>query len=604
MQLQQLSFEDHFDYPQDAIEAKKDASTAIALVDNIISQVDTHKPQPDGLTTHPLFPIPLRPYQIDGARFLRESQRAFCTYEPGLGKTETAISACVNIDKPCYIVTTHNVLCDDDGDYVEHTTVTGHWYPTPSTFDASTFEPLNLHHTVASSRRIMRALEQASLLPPRAKALITAPSFMMDEWYERILSYLPDARVVLASGQRKQRERVLNYNADWFIINYEMLHKRQRKLTKAQWEKLKHIPRDPYALPTCDYYIFDESQNLKNHQGKQAQAAAELVDPNNFDKLTVPSAPDQQHVYLLSGTPIKREPDDLYMQLHIMYPHMGTNRIYDNLYFNSYNDFVRNYCVWLPSPRGNVVVGAKGQSLQRKLGQSTPIQQLMDKVAHYISYEDAEVYRPEVQVTIKHFTLDDKFQEAYDEIAQMYAYKDLRMYSAMEVMHALRAVTACPTKISSAISLAEQFHEGCMFFTYYVGSAKLLASQLSNALNVEVPWIAGQPHTTYRQRDEILNTEPKYLVGTLKSLSVGTNKLRHMKAVVFFEEDWTPDVLEQATNRVRRFGNDATKVFVYYLLAKGTIDDQIHATVGRRGITAEAIVRRTLQKWKREHKNA
>lgn len=587
--MQQLSFENHFDYPQDAKEAK-DKNPIIEL-DSLINHIDLEqlalqadadselalvRPS-DGLSTHDLFPIPLRPYQIDGSRFLRESRRAFCTYEPGLGKTETAIAACLDIDHPTSITTHTNVLCDDDGDYVAIETTNAHWRPT-----TDNGQP--------------------------AKVVIFCPSYLTDEWFERIVQYIPDAKIVMCSGTRKQREKVLSLDADWYILNYEMLHKRQRNLTAKQQARMKHVPRDPYTIPEADYYIFDESQNLKNHNGKQAQAAAELVHPSSDPTLPIP------HVYLLSGTPIKREPDDLYMQLHIMYPHGLTNSIYSDMYFRSYNDFVRQYCIYLPSPRGNVVVGAKGQSLV-KLGQNTPIQRLMDKVAHYISYEDADIYRPDVQPIVKHMSLDEEFQKAYDDIASMYAYKDLRMFSSIEVLHALRATTACPAKLESAANLAEQFapklsstshtgHDsGCMFFTYYVGSAKLLARHLSKKLGIEVPWIAGQPHTSHEERTRILNSKPPFLVGTLKSLSTGINSLNYMKAVVFFEEDWTPDVLEQATDRVRRFGNDATKVFVYYLLAKNTIDDQIHAVVGRRGITAEAIVRRTLAKFKKDHKN-
>lgn len=517
---------------------------------------------PNNLTTHPHFPIPLRPYQIDGSRFLRESKRAFCTYEPGLGKTETAIAACLDLDTPTSTSTIRTVLADDDGDYVCNEQTVYHWRPTIQTPNG----------------------------PRIAKVVIVCPSFMTDEWFDRIIQYIPDARVVMCSGTRKAREKVLAMDADWYILNYEMLHKREIKEPK---HPRKHVPLEPFNIPEADFYIFDESQNLKNHNGKQAQAAADLVHPS-------PIHHELQHVYLLSGTPIKREPDDLYQQLHIMYPHSNTNMIYPDMYFRSYQDFVQQYCIYLPSPRGNIVVGQKDQRL-RKYGIQTPIERLMDKVAHYISYEDADVYRPEVQPTVKHIHLDPEFEQAYKDIMLMYAYKDIKMYSAIEVMHALRAVTACPAKIESAISLAEQFRDGCMFFTYYVGSAKILASKLSEALGQTVPWIAGQPHTSHKQRDEILDSQPKYLVGTLKSLSVGTNKLRHMKAVVFAEEDWTPDVLEQATDRVRRFGNDATKVFVYYLLAKGTIDDQIHSVVGRRGLTAEAIVRRTIAKFRKDY---
>jgi len=579
-------------------------SSTIEQSEQHLSLVAPDTDDPDYTSSLPdNYPIPLRPYQEDGAAFLRMSKRAFCTYQPGLGKTETAIAACL---PPEYQWTSPD-------------SVTRREYTTYITTDES--DEAYLAHS--SKRKFTKVYSPNTYREWRpvikdpitneyrlAKVVICAPSYLTDMWFDRILEYIPTARVVLAQGTRQARERTLKLDADWYIINYEMLH--ARTFTEAQQRarnlgQRKHKDSEPYPIPEADYYIFDESHHLKNHQGKQSQAAAELVHP--YMPIGEPQTTWRTpNVYLLSGTPIKREPDDLFMQLHIMYPHTETNALHPDYYFRSYNDFVRYYCSYLPSPYGPVVMGAKGSANARKTNTLTPVERLMGDVAHYISYEEAGIYRPEVQPSTISITLDPDYQKAYDEIASMYAYKDLRMYSAIEVIHALRTVTACPAKVKAAVNLAEQFSRntdgkgGCMFFTHYVQSAKLLSQQLTKATGIPTPFIAGSQVTTRNERTNTLQSQPTYLVGTLGSLSQGVNNLTYMKAVVFFESSWTPDEIEQAIDRVRRFGNESEKIFVYYLLGRKTIDEQIHAVVGKRGITAEMIIRRTLQKWKRLHK--
>lgn len=468
------------------------------------------------------FPIPLRPYQSEGVRFIDSINRGMLTYQPGLGKTEAAIAACIEYDP-----------------------TTKQWRP-PS------------------------------------PVIICAPSYLGDLWFDRILQYLPYARVVLASGARSTRERVLKLRADWYIINYEMLHKRttqsqQRRTLNAQDTQRNRATRKPYDFPNAGTWIFDESHHLKNPNGKQSQAAAEVTsDPNT-------------RVIMLTGTPIKRDPDDLYMQLHILHPHEDYNRIQPELYHPYYERFIKQYCIYLPNPYGGRVFGAR----------RTPIENLMQSVAHHVSYEDAGIYRPEIQPTTIRITLDPRNREGYDEIERTYAYKDFRMYSAIEVMHALRIMTACPSKIKAVQNLAEQF-ESMIVFTTYVYSAKMLAEALSQALGKSVPYIAGTQETSPKDRQRILSSQPTHLVGTLGSISEGVD-LSYMKAVVFFEETWTPLEIEQATDRVRRFGNKASKINSYYLLGRNTIDETIHSVMSNRGMTAETIVRRRFEQVRRQN---
>lgn len=487
--------------------------------------------------------LELRPYQVKGRLWLRSAFRGMCTFQPGLGKTETAIAVC---------------LCDDG-------------------------------------------------LTVEGPVLIVAPNSLTDMWFDRILKYLPNARIVEVSGTRQQRRKALRVKADFYIVNYEMLHGRPRppKYTKLEsmaiqgktemttdlyytiMEKRALASKqeaNQYGLPTAKHIIFDESHHLKNPQSKRAEAAAELVrDP-------------QLSVTMLTGTPIKRDPDDLYMQMHILAPHIGYNHEHPDMYFPGYHEFIKRYCVSLPSPYGSQtrIVG----------GRKKPIEELMDKMAFYVSYEEADIYRPDVEHEKIKVRMDAKRMDMYQKVEWSYAYEDINFKNAMEVMHTLRAITACPEKMEAVVDFADEFGNG-VYYTLYLDTAHLLHQHMCKRLGLptdpkdpaSIPVLTGEMGT--KERAAIIAKRPPHIIGTLGTIIEGFD-LSYMRAVHFLEETWTPLEIEQGIDRVRRAGSTATKVNAYYYHVPKTIDEDIHAVQSRRGVTAEMIVRRVQERARKQ----
>jgi superfamily II DNA or RNA helicase len=502
--------------------------------------------------------LTLRPYQHEGRIFLRESSRAMCTLPPGLGKTETAISACL----------------DDTG------------------------------------------------LQADGPIGICCPGHLTDMWFDRILKYLPNAKIVEISGTRKQRTKGLALNADWYIFNYEMLHTRpsRKKISVAARQRANNgtlslddfieVQEDEetarimearrFDFPSFKYVIFDESHHLKSTNSKRAQAAAELVRDINTK------------VFMLSGTPIKRDPDDLYMQCHILMPHENYNTKHPDLHFSEYYDFIRRYCITLPSPYGSQtrIYGAR----------KTNIENLMNQVSYFMSYEDADVHRPDIEEQTINIRMDDRHEHAYDSVERAYMYDDITFHSAMEVMHALRAVTFAPQKVQAAVDIALDLNSvydpqhpdqvnGGVFFTIYQSSAHALAASLNRALGLTdddpnriIPLTGEIPVAERSQMlDDMIRRKVPFIVGTLGCISEGKD-LSYMKAVTFLEETWTHLEIEQGIDRVRRAGSTETKINVYYLHmvhkdnGAMTIDGEIHNVQHHRGMTAEVIIRRVMER--------
>jgi SNF2 family DNA or RNA helicase len=58
--------------------------------------------------------------------------------------------------------------------------------------------------------------------------------------------------------------------------------------------------------------------------------------------------------------------------------------------------------------------------------------------------------------------------------------------------------------------------------------------------------------------------------------------------VLFVEQGWTPAEHDQAEDRCHRIGQEDT-VSAWYLLAEGTIDDDIYALVAQKRLVVDAV---------------
>lgn len=132
------------------------------------------------------------------------------------------------------------------------------------------------------------------------KTLILAPIIVCKNWRDEFLKYskIPNDMIVVLtkSGKKREEEFVRAVGKDLdrgriVITNYESLDMEKLYALLLKWA--------PEVL------ICDESQRLKNPQGKRSRAVIPIADAANYR-------------YILSGTPILNNPMDIFMQFRAL----------------------------------------------------------------------------------------------------------------------------------------------------------------------------------------------------------------------------------------------------------------------------------------------
>lgn len=393
--------------------------------------------------------------------------------------------------------------------------------------------------------------------------MVVAPRYLCGQWDDAIRREHGDAVIAFADGTRKERERVLSRRADWYIVNLEMM--------------------PTYELPDgIRTYINDESHHLRNRTALHSKAA-KLVE--NHD----PGA----RIYNLTATPFWKSVDDIWHQAHILYPDV----------FSSYEQFRKLYCVTLRTPYGvPKVVGVK-RAMREGL------KELLKPIMLGRTYADVGRYLPETVESIVKLNLGPVHKQLYEKLVTEYSMQwnsgedEQRklIFQPNTLLHVLRQITAQVGKFEAVESIIEDnFNKPAVIGFWYKDHARMMQARLGDANSVLV---TGDMDAVERQRLALqAMNSGKHIVASQKSLREGVN-LQGYRLFIFGEEDYVPGSNHQFLSRVVRDRNDGgvdrEPVRVFYIHARGTIDENIHRVSKSRKTSIQAtreLLELTLRK--------
>jgi superfamily II DNA or RNA helicase len=403
-------------------------------------------------------------------------------------------------------------------------------------------------------------------------ALAVMPTSLIPNWLDEALRFTPQLKVLALHGIGRKKDFASFAEYDLVLTTYALLPRDLEVLQPQRWSVL----------------ILDEAQNIKNPLSKAAQAARDL---------------QARQRLCLSGTPLENHLGELWSQFHFLMP----GWLGDNKAFN------RDYRTPIEK-HGNaermqhLTARIKPFLLRRKKDQVATELPPKTEIVHWVDLSDGQ---RDVYETVR-VAMDKKVR---DEIARSGVARsqiiildallklrqvccDLRLINMPLTAKALRSGSG---KLISLIEMLEELlGEGrrILLFSQFTSMLALIEQELQQR---EIAYSLLTGETTDRRtpvKDFQGGKVPLFLI-SLKAGGTGLN-LTAADTVIHFDPWWNPAVENQATDRAYRIGQN-NPVFVYKLIARGTVEEKIQALQQEKAALAGAVLEGgTTGGWKLE----
>lgn len=417
-------------------------------------------------------------------------------------------------------------------------------------------DDMGLGKTLQTLSHILLEKEAGRLTRP---ALVVAPTSLMSNWQEEAARFTPELNVLLLQGKDRMKRfgRIEQY--DLVLTTYALL------------------PRDEQALQEHEYHllILDESQYIKNIRSKAAQIATSLR---------------ARHRLCLTGTPLENHLGELWSQFHFLLPGLlGNEKIFNSEFRH---------------PIEKLADDNRKALLTRRI-RPFLLRRTKDKVAdelppktEMIRHVDLTLVQRDIYETVR-LSMDKKIR---DEIAKKGVAKSQIMI--LDALLKLRQVCCDPrllrgganrkaaasAKLAALMEMVDELmleKRRILIFSQFTSMLALIETELK-ARNLPYTVLTGDTADragAIRAFQE--GKVPLFLI-SLKAGGVGLN-LTAADTVIHYDPWWNPAVENQATDRAWRIGQDKP-VFVYKLIARGTLEEKIQELQHKKADLAGAIL--------------
>lgn len=374
-------------------------------------------------------------------------------------------------------------------------------------------------------------------------------------WREQLEAILPEHHLMVLPNPKPKRERMLEYVAHYdgapplaFLVHYESLALIAGNGGKGNgWDK----------LPWWDLMVFDEGHRLARMNPNSPQKNTQM------GYGTMKARRRSRKAINLTGSAIMNHAEDLFGQLHYLYP---------DRYKAKWRDYNDRFLDFVDVGGQNVCIGFKEERLPA----------LRDELGVFSVYRTKEdvldLPRPDMQ-TIK-LDLLPKQREAYEQMRdQFWAEYDGGTLIAANVLAQLNLLRQLATwreglpsaKLDFAVSQIEEAlpDEQFVVFTWYKPPGRAILERLGDQAVV----VDGDVTSKDRARAlaQHKRGDARVLVGSIATIGESLN-LQYCSEAIRLDRHWNPGVNDQTHDRLIR---DGQKNIVCFrdLVARDTIDE-------------------------------
>ena len=392
-------------------------------------------------------------------------------------------------------------------------------------------------------------------------ALAVVPTSLIPNWLDEAARFAPQLNVVALHGAARQKDFASLAQYDLVLTTYALLPRDLEVLKPQVWSVL----------------ILDEAQNIKNPTSKAAQAAREL---NAWQRLC------------LSGTPLENHLGELWSLFHFLLPGwLGDSKSFNRDYRTPIEKHGNS------ERMRHLTARIKPFLLRRKKEQVATELPPKTEIVHWVELSEGQ---RDVYETVR-VAMDKKVR---DEIARSGVARsqiiildallklrqvccDLRLLSTVQTAKTLRSGSG---KLASLMEMVDELlSEGrkILLFSQFTSMLALIEEELQKR-SLTYSLLTGS--TTDRRtpvRDFQSGKVSLFLI-SLKAGGTGLN-LTAADTVIHFDPWWNPAVENQATDRAYRIGQN-NPVFVYKLIARGTVEEKIQALQQEKAALAGGVL--------------
>lgn len=398
--------------------------------------------------------------------------------------------------------------------------------------------------------------EQGRLTKPM---LVIAPTSVVSNWKSEATKFVPHIRTLMLHGSNRHEDFERIKNHDLVLTTYPLILR-----DKDHW--LKH---------NFHTIILDEAHAIKNPRTKVSLIVNQLKGDTRF---------------CLTGTPIENHLGELWSLFNFLIPgFLETNKVFNDFYkhpIEREQDTTRQQA--LVQRVKPFVLRRRKEEVVLELPPKTEIIKLCE-----LHKSQRDVYE-----TIR-LSMQSRVQEEIQakglggsQIVVLDALLKLRQICCDPRL--MKSQTAKKTSESVKLDvlrdmLEELLEEGrrILIFSQFTSMLALIEDELKT-MNIPYVKLIGETRDRQTPIDTFQSGKVPVFLISLKAGGVGLN-LTAADTVIHYDPWWNPAAEDQATDRAHRIGQDKP-VFVYKLIAQGTVEEKMLELQKRKRSVAEGVL--------------
>ena len=473
--------------------------------------------------------------------------------------------------------------------------------------------------------------------------LIICPASLKTNWKKELLWYVPERDITIIdtfNGKTKsEMEKFLGYGegksglsveelkkeaeeqGKWrenrfIIINYDILDEFYQIPLSRSAENIKkayeNSPMLQYISNKKSLVIIDEAHRLSNKTSIRYKVIKDLLKRGNPDS-----------IYLLTGTPITNNPENLYCVLQLI----------ENNVSGDWQYYVDRYCAAMKIPaKGekekwtNIYLSRKGKTSWRSLtdAEKEDLKQFIRENARLITITKGASNLDELKLRISDIYLRRTKEDINDNLPNKTVHEvfyDFDVIQMMEYEKLWDEYEAQQFELDPTKEINKELLEGAIYRKYcsdqmVPNTIKLADSFLANGEKVVIATCYddelnmlkdyyGERCVTYNgkmnakqkdaaQKEFMENPEVMVFIGQVIAAGVGLT-LTSSHILIFNNMSYVPSDCRQMEDRIYRIGQ-THDVDIYYQMFNGTQYGKIWNTVMRKELVINQVIKKEDEK--------